>query len=50
MSQYFLKPYERFSENVKVEIDLSNCARKADFFFSILYFTSIQISFIQIYK
>ena len=30
MSQYFLKPYERFSENVKVEIDLSNCARKAD--------------------
>ena len=30
MSQYFPKPYERFGENVKVELDLSNHATKAD--------------------
>ena len=26
MSQYFLKPYECFGRNVKVELDLSNYA------------------------
>ena len=46
MSQYFLKPYERFSENVKVEIDLSNCARKADFFFFFLFFILRRYKFI----
>ena len=30
MSQSFLKPNERFSKNVKVELNLSNCATKAD--------------------
>ena len=30
MSQYFTKPYEHYSENVKVELDLSNYATKAD--------------------
>ena len=26
MSQYFPKPYENYSENIKVELDLSNYA------------------------
>ena len=30
MSQYFLKPYEPFSGNINVKVDLSNYARKAD--------------------
>ena len=30
MSQYFLKSYERYSGNVKVELDLSSYATKAD--------------------
>ena len=29
MTQYFLKPYERFCGNVKVELDLSSCATGA---------------------
>ena len=29
MSQYFLKPYERSCENVKVELSLSNYVAKA---------------------
>ena len=29
-SQYFPKPYENYKENVKVELDLSNYATKAD--------------------
>ena len=28
MSQYFPKPYERYSGNVKVELDLSNYGTK----------------------
>ena len=30
MSQFFLEPYETFDRNVKVELDLSNYATKAD--------------------
>ena len=30
MIQYFPKPYERFGENVKVKVDLSNYATKTD--------------------
>ena len=30
MSQYFPKPHNRFSGNVKVELDLSNYATKTD--------------------
>ena len=30
ISQYFPKPYDRFGENVKVELHLSNYATKAD--------------------
>ena len=30
MSQYFPKPYEAFSGNIKVKVDLSNYATKAD--------------------
>ena len=30
MSQYFPKPYEHYSGNVKIELDLSNCATKAE--------------------
>ena len=30
MSQYFHEPYERSGENVNVELDLSNYAKKAD--------------------
>ena len=30
MSQYFPRPYERSIRNVKVELDLSNYATKAD--------------------
>ena len=30
MSQYFPKPYEAFSRDINVKIDLSNYARKAD--------------------
>ena len=30
MSQYFPKPSDRFSKRVKVELDLSNHATKAD--------------------
>ena len=30
MSQYFPKPYEHYSENVKTELDLSNYLTKAD--------------------
>ena len=30
MTQYFLKPYERFCGNVKVELDLSSCATVVD--------------------
>ena len=29
MSQYFPKPYEYYSENIKVEIDLFNYTTKA---------------------
>ena len=31
MGQYFAEPFERTGENVKVEIDPSNYATKADF-------------------
>ena len=30
MSQYFSKPYEPFSRDINVKIDLSNYARKTD--------------------
>ena len=30
MSQHFLKPYEPFSGNIRVKVDLSNYATKAD--------------------
>ena len=30
MSQYFLKPYEPFSADINVKVDLSNYATKAD--------------------
>ena len=30
MSQYFPKPYEPFSRDINVKVDLSNYARKAD--------------------
>ena len=30
MSQYFPKPYEAFSRDINVKIDLSNYATKAD--------------------
>ena len=30
ISQYFLKPYESFGKNIKVDLDLSNYTRKAD--------------------
>ena len=30
MSKYFPKPYEPFGKNIKVKIDLSNYATKAD--------------------
>ena len=30
MSQYFPKPYDRFNRNVKLKLDLSNFATKAD--------------------
>ena len=30
MSQHFLKPYESFSGNIRVKVDLSNYATKAD--------------------
>ena len=30
ISQYFLKPYERFGKNIKVDLDLSNYTRKPD--------------------
>ena len=30
MSHYFPKPYERFGEKVKVELDLSNYATKSN--------------------
>ena len=30
MSQYFPKPYERLGRNMKVELDLTDCATKAD--------------------
>ena len=30
MSQYFPKPYDPFSEDINVKIDLSNYATKAD--------------------
>ena len=30
MSQYFQKPYEAFSGDINVEVDLSNYATKAD--------------------
>ena len=30
MSQYFPKPYEPFGGDIKVKIDLSNYAKKAD--------------------
>ena len=30
MSQYFPKPYEPFSGDINVKVDLSNCATKAD--------------------
>ena len=30
MSQYFPKPYEAFSRDIKVKVDLSNYATKAD--------------------
>ena len=30
MSQYFSNPYERFSKNVKIKLDLCNQAAKAD--------------------
>ena len=31
MSQYFPKPYEPFSGDINVKVDLSNYAEKADF-------------------
>ena len=31
MRQYFPKPYKAFERNVKVELDLSSYATKADF-------------------
>ena len=30
MSQYFPKPFRSFGENIKVKVDLSNYATKAD--------------------
>ena len=30
MSQYFPKPYESFSGDINVKVDLSNCPTKAD--------------------
>ena len=30
MSKYFLEPYSNFGENVKVELDLFNYAKKVD--------------------
>ena len=30
MSQYFPKPYESFSSDINVKVDLSNYATKAD--------------------
>ena len=30
MSQYFLKPYEPFDQDINVKLDLSNYATKAD--------------------
>ena len=30
MSQYFPKPYEAFSRDIKVKVDLSNYGTKAD--------------------
>ena len=30
MSQYFAKPYEPFSKDINVKVDLSNYATKAD--------------------
>ena len=30
MSQYFLKPFRRFGENINVKVDLSSYATKAD--------------------
>ena len=30
MSQYFLKPFWNFEENIKIKVDLSNYAIKAD--------------------
>ena len=30
MSQYFPKPYDPFSEDINVKVDLSNYATKAD--------------------
>ena len=30
MSQYFPKPYEPFSEDINVKVDLSNYAKKTD--------------------
>ena len=30
MSQYFLKPFRSFGENINVKVDLSNYATKAD--------------------
>ena len=30
MSQYFPKPYEQFSGDINVKVDLSNYATKAD--------------------
>ena len=30
MSQYFLKPYKPFGEDINVKVDLSNYATKSD--------------------
>ena len=30
MSQYFLKPFRNFGENIQVKVDLSNYATKTD--------------------
>ena len=31
MSEYFLKPYQRFGRDINVKVDLSNYATKTDF-------------------
>ena len=30
MVHYYLKPFRGFGRNIKVKVDLSNCATKAD--------------------